>query len=111
MVLNRQSHSLTAYNLLFKYTRSNLLHSTSITDNDAVAAFPSPRMFFDTLNLPSDDRTDKKKRPHNNTHWENYISRSSNKYCCKVESVITREEEHLPRTVEIAYTCDLSTRE
>ena len=68
VVLKRPTHSLTAYNLFFQYTRSKLLHSTAITDNDAVAAFPSPRKFFDTLNLPREDRTDKKKRLHNNTH-------------------------------------------
>ena len=43
VVLKRPTHSLTAYNLFFQYTRSKLIHSTSITDNDAVAAFLSPR--------------------------------------------------------------------
>ena len=60
VVLKRPAHSLTAYNFLFKYTRSKLLHSTAITDNDAVVAFPSLQKFFDTLNLPREDRTDKK---------------------------------------------------
>ena len=68
MVLKRPTHSLTAYNLLFKYTRSKLIHSTDITDNDVVAAFPSPRKFFDTLNLPIEDRTDNKKKLSIKTH-------------------------------------------
>ena len=68
VVLKRPTHPLTAYNFFFKYTRSKLLQSNATTDNDAVAAFPSPREFFDTLNLPREDRTDKKKRLHNKTH-------------------------------------------
>ena len=68
VVMKRPAHSLTAYNFLFKYTRSKLLHSTAITDNDAVAAFPSPRKFFDTLNLPIEDRTDNKKKLSIKTH-------------------------------------------
>ena len=68
VVLKHPMHSLTAYNLLFKYTRSKIFHSTSITNNDVVAAFPSPQKFFDTLNLPRNDRTDKKKKLNIKTH-------------------------------------------
>ena len=67
MVMKRPTHSLTAYNFLFKYTRSKLLHSTAITDNDAVVAFPSLQKFFDTLNLPREDRTDKTSEDGNAT--------------------------------------------
>ena len=52
VILKRPTHSLTAYNFFFKYTISKLLRSTSITDNDSVAAFPSPQKIFGTLNLP-----------------------------------------------------------
>ena len=43
VVLKGTTHSLTAYNFLFRYTRSKLLHSNTITDNYSVAAFPYPQ--------------------------------------------------------------------
>ena len=46
VILKRPTHSLTAYNFFFKHAISKLLRSASITDNDSVAAFPSPQKFL-----------------------------------------------------------------
>ena len=92
MVLKRPQHSLTAYNFFFKYTRSKLLSSSVITDNDAMVEFPSPRKFFDTLNLPRKDGTEKKKRLHNKTHGK-YSFRDLAKKIAAQWRVLSPEEK------------------